>query len=114
MKNIGLAEFGIVNWMIFVTCGVAVITGVLALKWLIISFSEHFKDVKDAVYREEHGLFDIIRYANGSVPACVPRRQKNKGPEPETFSRVIPSINYFEMVDFDNNNLDTEEKRGAL
>lgn len=116
MRDINLTELGFINLLILVTCVIAVIAAIAAFVWLIINWRQYRKDVKDAVLREEQGLFDISKYADKTISACVSPRQENNGPEPETFDRDIPCINHFEVLDFDRlePKSDTEKKRGVI
>lgn len=115
MKDVHIFESGIVNLMILSTCAIAVIAGIIALISLIRNWLEYRMKIEGAKYRKENGLFNIGIYADRIIPAYVPRLQVNKGPDPKTYDKDIPCINYFERIsDFDKIEKDIGEKRGMV
>lgn len=111
MKDINIGELGIINLMILATCVAAIITSIITFIWLINNWRKYRINIKGAIYREKHGLFNISQYADNIIPASVPRRQKNRGPKPEVFDRDIPCVNYFEILDFDTIKSDTKGRK---
>ncbi len=80
-----------------VTIGLAVC--IMSVVWSKMNYKKQIIAVKGINYRKEHGLFDAMKYAQGNNEATVPEKQKNSGPDPETYNKSILYVNHFDTID---------------
>lgn len=88
--------------MKYIFCAVAIVVAfIIWIKTIIWARMDNKRQtvlVAGADYRKEFGAFDIMKYALGNVASIVSNRQKNNGPDPKTYDKVIPFVDHFDTL----------------
>lgn len=74
---------------------IAFVVFVSSIMWARNNYKNQMTAVNGLNYRKEHGMFDMDRYAQGAVKTTVSRRQKNNGPNPESYDKKISFVEHF-------------------
>lgn len=77
---------------------IAFFISICAIIWSIMDYRKQKRVLEGLEYRRIHGTFHIKQYTeqNKAVKELSWIKQKNTGPDPKTFQKSLPCIDYFE------------------